>query len=182
MSLDYQKSPSDQPPSVLHEVDKLRLNAYLQERRDNQNLMFGLLGGAMAAFFGAIAWAIVTYLTNFQIGFMAIGIGFAVGWTVRKFGEGVDKLFGVIGALLAVLGCIAGNLLSSCIFIARYQDMTVGSVLASLTFDSAIEIMVRTFNLIDLLFYALAIQFGYKYSIVQVSEEKMKEFTKVSST
>ena len=76
------------------------LERYLQEVRDNQNLVSGLVGGAGAALLGAVIWAAVTVMTGYQIGWMAVGVGFLAGYGVRKFGQGVDTIFGVVGAVI----------------------------------------------------------------------------------
>src|SRR5438270_13589107 len=82
-----------------------------QELRSEQNLPIGLLAGIFAALIGAIAWAIVTVTTEYQIGYMAIAVGFIVGYAVR-LGKGLDKIFGISGAILALFGCILGNIFS----------------------------------------------------------------------
>ncbi len=80
--------------------------ASLQERR----LFLGALAGLAAAFVGAVVWAIVTVTTKYQIGLVAIGIGALVGFAVR-IGNG-GKAFGILGAFLALFGCVLGNYFS----------------------------------------------------------------------
>ncbi len=91
----------------------------LQALRSDQNLVVGALAGLAAALVGAAIWAVVTALTQYQIGFMAIGVGFLVGFAVRAAGRGVDPVFGVVGAALALLGCVLGNLLMVLYFLAN---------------------------------------------------------------
>ena len=55
------------------EIDEFRLQRYLQEIRDNQNLLIGFMGGIGAATIGAVIWAIITAAKNYQIGWMAVG-------------------------------------------------------------------------------------------------------------
>jgi len=55
----------------------------LQEARDNQNLSLGVGGGIAAAVVGAIIWAIITVVTGYQIGWMAVGVGF---WSATRCG------------------------------------------------------------------------------------------------
>ena len=82
-------------------IDESKLQAFVARRRDAQNLGLGLLGGVIGAALGALAWAAVTALTQFQIGWMSIGVGFLTGVGVRILGKGVDKVFGYVGAALA---------------------------------------------------------------------------------
>ena len=60
-------------------IDRLRMQQHLQQVRDNQNLALGALVGTCAAALGACVWAIVSFYSGYQIGWMAIGVGFIVG-------------------------------------------------------------------------------------------------------
>jgi hypothetical protein len=159
-----------QPPAV----NPLRLNQFTQEIRDNQNLSLAIIAGGVASIVGAVIWAMVTYFTGYQIGWMAIGVGVLVGLAVKKFGQGIDKLFGVAGAALAMFGCVTGNILSACLGIAEYEGMPFADVLAALNPNVIVGILVETFHPMDLLFYGLAIYQGYKISIRKITEEEMK--------
>src|ERR1043165_39906 len=54
--------------------------SYVREQlRSEQSIPMAVLTGGVAALIGAIGWAIVTATTHFQIGFMAVGVGFLVG-------------------------------------------------------------------------------------------------------
>ena len=44
--------------------------------RSEQNMMAGAVSGTVAAFAGAGFWALVTVVTEYQIGWMAVGVGF----------------------------------------------------------------------------------------------------------
>ena len=155
------------------EVDQMKLQMMLQRIRDNQNLSLASLGGAAAAVVGAGLWAAVTAVTSWQIGFMAVGVGFLVGYTVRRLGQGIDTSFGVVGAALSLAGCLLGNYLAVCVMIARQENIAFFEVLSSVDFQTAIDIMAETFNVMDLLFYGLALYYGYKYSFRQLTPEEM---------
>ena len=164
-----------QPPV---EIDQIRLQQHRMEVRDNQNLAMGVLGGIGAAALGAWVWAMVAYYTDYQIGWMAIGVGFLVGYSVRQFGKGVDTSFGVIGAVFSLAGCLAGNLLTVCVFIAKEEGVEVTAVLSQLDFETAVEMLVETFNPMDILFYGFALYYGYRNSFYRISDEKLKELTR----
>jgi hypothetical protein len=68
----------------------------------------GAIAGVGAAIVGAIAWAIVTVSTKHQIGLMAVAVGALVGLALR-IGNG-GKAFGILGAFLALFGCVLGKL------------------------------------------------------------------------
>lgn len=134
-----------------------------------ENWIAGGLAGLAATLVGAGTWAAITYYTNYQIGFMAVGIGFLVGITMRKFGHGHSNAFGVLAAVLAVLGCLVGNLLSSCAFIADGAEaegmhITMMQLLEKMSPSMAMEILQQGFSPIDALFYFLAVSAAYRNS------------------
>jgi hypothetical protein len=131
------------------------------------NLPMGFMAGLVAAAVGAALWATITVLTNYQIGWMAIGVGALVGVAVRAAGKGSTTTFGVLGGALAVAGCVFGNLLTGAVILSREWDVSVVVALGRLTPDLTVRVMTAIFNPMDLLFYALAIWQGYKLSIVK---------------
>lgn len=160
------------------EIDEFKLKQYLEKMKDEQNFSMGLVGGSVAALIGAIIWAAITYTTNFQIGFMALGVGFLVGYAVRYMGKGIDKQFGIFGAVLALLGCALGNLLTGCVIISRHYEVSISQVLGSLDTTTITEIMTATFSPMDLLFYAIAVYQGYKFSFRRMNEAELAKLVK----
>src|SRR2546421_9964443 len=67
-----------------------------------ENLPMGFMAGLVAAAIGAGLWALISIITGFQIGWMAVGVGFLVGWAVRLAAKGTHRAFGIMGALLAL--------------------------------------------------------------------------------
>lgn len=155
------------------EATQAKAQAFLREIQARQNLTFGILGGLVAAAIGAALWAIVTVITGVQIGWMAVGVGALVGVAVRIFGKGITKAFGVVGAILALLGCLAGNILSVCIFASREWDVPLLQLLGALDLKILVELLKATFSPIDVLFYGFAVYQGYKYSFRKVTAQEM---------
>jgi hypothetical protein len=142
--------------------------------------MMGFMGGIGAATIGAIIWAIITATANYQIGWMAVGVGFLVGFAVRQFGKGIDTSFGIVGAALSLLGCLAGNLFSVCIVVSRQEGMAILEVLSRLNPEIVVGLMKATFSPIDLLFYGIAIYEGYKFSFRTITEGELAKMIKQS--
>ena len=161
-----QEAPGVRPQP---EVTQQQFDMAVQHRRDNQNLGLGILGGGIGALVGAALWALVTGITNFQIGFMAVGVGFLTGYGVRKFGQGVDTTFGVVGAVLSLIGCLLGNLLVICIAGSKELGIGVFDLLGRITPSVYVDLLKETFSPIDLVFYALAVYEGFKFSIVRIT-------------
>lgn len=159
------------------QIDPLKFQRLMQQIRDNQNIALGALAGAAAAVTGAVVWAAITAVTNYQIGWMAIGVGLLVAFAVRFMGRGVDTAFGVVGAVFSLLGCLAGNLLTLVIVIADQQGMTYLDVLSRLTPDITLELIQATFHPMDALFYGLALYVGYRYAFRTVSDTELSRLT-----
>jgi len=153
------------------QFDSAQLQYALDQLKGEQNLPLGIAAGAAASLLGAAAWALITVLTKLQIGWMAVAIGFLVGIAIRTFGKGIDKSFGIAGAVLALLGCGLGNLLAACGVISSEFDVPFFEVLSGLDLEIIKEIMVASFSPMDLLFYGIAVYEGYKLSFRQLTEQ-----------
>jgi hypothetical protein len=159
-----------QQPQPENPVDPLILKAALQRLRSEQNLVLAVLAGGAAALLGACVWAAITFATSFQIGWMAVGVGFLVGYAVRTFGKGVDKSFAVVGAVWSFGGCAVGNLLSVIGVISTRQDIPFFDILEKLNLEIVASLMQATFSPMDLLFYGIAVYEGYRFSFRPVTQ------------
>jgi hypothetical protein len=147
----------------------------LERLRSEQNLTRGVLFGSAGAVVGAAGWALITAVTEYQIGWMAVGVGFLVGLGLRHGGKGLDKTFGIMGAGLALLGCLVGNVLACVAFVASAEKVAYLEALSRLNAGIALDLLVATFSPMDLLFYGLAVYEGYKLSIRQVTVEDVRQ-------
>jgi hypothetical protein len=68
--------------------------------------------GAIAAFLGGGVWAAVVILANLELGWAAWGIGALVGASMAKVTTARGQTIGLIAALLAAAGLIAGKTLT----------------------------------------------------------------------
>jgi hypothetical protein len=127
-------------------------------------LLLGTLGAIVGAAVGAVAWAAITAATNFQIGYMALGVGLLAGYGMRLLGGGRDRADGIIAAIVALLGCVAGNVLTAIVVVAQHGHYPYLAVLMAVLSKPAVvgEILQQGFNVLDLPFYAIAIYAGYR--------------------
>ena len=157
------------------QIDSDKLEQLIDYHRSQQNLALGAVGGVGAALIGAGLWAWITVLTGYQIGWMAVGVGFLVGYSIRLLGKGVDTVFGIIGAVLALLGCVLGNLLGVFGFIAADVGIPYFELLFQIKPSAIPQLVVDTFHPMDLLFYGIAVYEGYRLSFRQLSEEDLSQ-------
>lgn len=128
------------------------------------NLPKAVLLGIAACLLSSIAWAAVTFLTGYQIGFMAIGVGLLVGFAVR-IGNGSTNSYRLLGAGLSLVGCILGNVLTIYLYISKEMDSPILDVVQAIPFSMLTDAMGKSFQVIDLLFYGLAIYEAWKFSV-----------------
>ena len=166
---------SDMAAQTQASVDPAGIEQMIAELRARQNFSAALAGGLAAATVGAAVWALITVATSFQIGWMAVGVGFLVGGVARTLGRGVDKSFGYLGAVLSVFGCLLGNFLSLCAIVAGQEGLSLMAVLTHVGSNPAMlpAAMIATFHPTDLLFYGLAIYEGYRFSFRQVTDAEI---------
>jgi hypothetical protein len=127
-----------------------------------KKLLLGGFAGLAAAIIGAIIWAVLTVTTNSQIGWMAVGVGALVGFALR-IGNG-GKAFGILGAFLALFGCVLGNYFSLIAFASAQEHVGFFTVLNNADSAKVISAMWDDFWSASILFYAIAVYEGYKFS------------------
>jgi hypothetical protein len=155
------------------QLDPAKIKSYVSRLRDQQNLGLGLAGGAIGAAIGAALWGVVTALTNFKIGIIAIGVGFITGYGVRRLGRGVDPVFGHVGAALALLGCAAGNVLTVMIVVANHEQVDLSLLASRMTPSIAWQMLAAGFQPMDLLFYGFGLYYGYKNSFHRITQAEL---------
>jgi len=165
-------APATSPEKT--EIDAAKMQQFQRKMREEQDLARGVTAGLGAAILGACLWALITVITQYQIGWMAVGVGFMVGYAMRTFGRGVDKIFGYTGALLALVGCLLGNLLSVCIMLGNQTDTSALTILTGLNWAAIQDLMFSTFHPMDVLFYAIALYEGYKFSFRKLSDNEVR--------
>jgi hypothetical protein len=157
---------STQPQSS---VSQMQLEGQPPKLETDQSLLLGIFGGLGGMVIGAVLWAVITLVTDYQIGWMAVGVGFLVGAGVRFLGRGTSNSFQVVGGALALIGCLLGNLLTVLVMASQEFAIPLLDLLTNLSIGLVFELMKATFSPIDLLFYGFAIWSGYRYSRAQVA-------------
>jgi hypothetical protein len=165
----------DAEAGISAEAYAAKLQELVARRIAEQNLMLGVIGAVVAAIAGASIWAAVTVVTEFQIGWMAVGVGFLVGFAVRKLGKGMTSVFGYVGAVGALGGCLLGNLLSVCSFAATANSVPFMSVVVDVLSSPSIvvELLKVTFSPMDLVFYGIAVYEGYRFSFRPITQQDL---------
>ncbi|HTC30187.1 MAG TPA: hypothetical protein VK702_05625 [Candidatus Acidoferrum sp.] len=141
-------------------------------KSDGSNLVLGIAAGLVAALIAAIVWGLISSTTRFQIGYMAIGVGFVVAFAMRIAGRGHDKRFAIASGLISLLGCVLGNYFTVCFSIAAKEHADVLAVTTGLL-PRFVDVITATFDLMDLVFYAIGAYFGFRYAITPPRRREM---------
>lgn len=155
-------APTPQPEDYSVIVDKEQLLA-------EQNLPKAVLLGALASIVGAVAWGLISVATGYQIGYMAIGVGFLVGMAMRQ-GKGVTMIFGIIGAALSLLSCVMGDFFSIIGLIAKEYDISFMETLTQIDFKDVVSLLTDNLASMTIVFYGVALYEGYKLSFREQKE------------
>ena len=130
------------------------------------NPLMAFIAGGAAMLIGAVVWGAITYFTKYQIAYMSIGVGFLVGFAIRKFGHGNSIMYGILGGALALIGCILGNLLFYSGVMSEQNGRPFVEVLLYMFLYPAdtLALFGQWFQIMDVLFYGLAVYFGFRYA------------------
>jgi hypothetical protein len=169
-----QETPETTPQP---QIDQFELEIRIRRLKEEQNIGLGIIGGLVGMGVGAVIWALITVITEYQLGLIAIGVGILAGLGVRYLGKGFDTIYGIVGAVTALFGIVIGNVLTIVVFIAQEFDVTYMEVVQALDVTVIVEAMRLTFAPIDLLFYALAIYYGYRYAMRRLTPKELSKPT-----
>jgi hypothetical protein len=98
---------------------------------------------------------------------VALGIGALVGVAVRWAGKGSTPVFGVVGAVMTLIGCILGQALAEIQLAAHASSIGFFQVLSVVNAGELISGVVTGSSPITYFIYAIGIYEGYKLSIVR---------------
>jgi len=105
-------------------------------------------------------WAVITSVTNYRIGFVAVGVGFLVGMAIERFGGG-DARLPVIGAIVALIGCVLGDMLADAHLVSRDVHIPLTTVLSHP--HALWRVYTAEFRFLDAVFYAIAAYEGFRF-------------------
>jgi len=138
--------------------------AYDGVRSRGSNFFLGLICGIIAAILGAAIWFALVVGTGQHVGIVAIGIGALIGVTIRLAGNGQSFIYGVVGAVLTALSCIAGEVLTT-IQLGTAPEHDFYSVMTSIDPAEMLTSMATQTSSPMWVVYGIGILEGYLFSI-----------------
>ncbi|HEX4141175.1 MAG TPA: hypothetical protein VHY09_12560 [Candidatus Methylacidiphilales bacterium] len=130
------------------------------------NVVLAIVAGLFAAAIGAGIWMAVEVALSLKIGFVAIAIGALVGFAIRLAGHGSHALFGVIGAVMTLAGCLGGEILSN-LYLASSAQQSMADLARTTDYVAMVQTIFSKMDPIGYIIYGIGIFEGYKLSIVK---------------
>jgi hypothetical protein len=141
----------------------------MREDRPAAALVLPAVGaGLVAAIVGGIVWGLIVKWTDYEVGFVAWGIGFLVGIAVLAATRGArGPVFQVVAVLCALVGILVGKYLSFAWVLQEVAEReTQGaleiSVLSMDTFELFRDELDTVFDWIDILWVGLAVYTAWR--------------------
>jgi hypothetical protein len=132
------------------------------------DLFAGTVAALVGAVVGAAAWALLVSVTDYKIGFAAIGVGALTGYLAGRSG-GASPALPVVAAVIALVGCVLGDLLADAHQVSLAVKEEGGSISMLSVFKDMVlhpslgwEVYKAGFAALDLLFYAIAAQAAFR--------------------
>jgi predicted Zn finger-like uncharacterized protein len=121
------------------------------------------IGGVIGGLIGAALWAGVIYLTGYEVGYIAIGVGALTGIGVRIMaGEDDGWGPGLTALAIAILAVVAGKFFGVSLLVDHYvADAGAGGDLAAIA-QVKQQIFQDSFGPLDLLWFALAAMSAFR--------------------
>lgn len=128
------------------------------------NPMMGLFYAIILGIVAAIFWAIIVQITGYNLGIAAIAVGFIVSQGFVWAGKSNLALWGVVAAVIAALSIFLGKVLVMIIMVAEFYEVSFFEMVPLIDYSQLMAFIVETFELFDIVFYAIALQTAYKRS------------------
>lgn len=131
------------------------------ERYSSEALAPAILGGVLAALAGGFVWGLIVILTDYEVGFVAWGVGFLAGLAVVRFAGGRKGApLQAVAVVSSVLGIVLGKYISFAYFFKTAVEERFGvdiSYFDSVIFTAFRENLGDVFGGFDLLWAGLAV-------------------------
>ncbi|MFG2482100.1 hypothetical protein ACGFSI_04985 [Streptomyces virginiae] len=117
------------------------------------NVVLAILGAAATALAAGAAYGGIMSAIDFQIGYLAAGVGFLVALVATRLG-GRNPLLPALSAVLTLAGVYAGYVLATAIDVSEQESIPVSELLTTELVDLN-QFYIDNINPISILFYAI---------------------------
>lgn len=99
-----------------------------------------------------------------QLNLLALGVGGFIGFAISLFGKGKSHLLAIIGAILALISCVTGDVISLIAIYSFQNKVPFWMIVGNLDFASVVDILSQTTGFLSIMFYLTAMTVAYGIS------------------
>ncbi len=131
------------------------------------NFPLAIFLGIVFGLIGAIAWALISKITGYNIGIIALLIGFLVSQGFIIAGKSTKIGMGIIAAIIAFISILLGNLIIAFIGIAEYLDMEFFELLQVFDYQTyMLDLIKEIHSPLTIVFYLISMSTAFKRSYI----------------
>lgn len=149
---------------IVDAIESEVARAQEQEELTPASIGVAIAGGAVAAIVGGIIWGLIVIATDYEIGYMATGIGLLTGFAVVFFSSKKGLVLQIIAVVSALVGIWIGKYITFYAILKDYIAIEYGeaaaqqvSILSSELIDFFFESFLALASPYDILWVILAI-------------------------
>lgn len=106
-----------------------KINQAFEEETKNPNILFALVSSIIAGILGGLAWYWITVITNLQVGYLAIALGWLIAFaTCKGAGNKKGKLLQVIAVLVTLVTLLFSDFMISLHYVGDSLGDTMSSI------------------------------------------------------
>ena len=161
-------------PDSASQISEQKYQEFYAKAVAEQNLLLALVAALVSSLIGSFIWMLITVLLHMHIGYVALGIGLLVSYSVRYMGKGLTPIYGVIGAVATLVSCILGEFAATIVLILENENGSFLDFLNDVSFSMILEASLMHTGPITWFIYAIGIYEGYKFSKRTFSHEELQ--------
>jgi hypothetical protein len=114
---------------VIESSADAKKSAARSKAADSGSILLGTLFSFIGAMIGALIWAVIVYLTHYELGYVAIGLGALCGWGMNLGYDPDDGTFaGIISAFMSFVGIVAAKMMIIVIIVSAAVGSMIGEL------------------------------------------------------
>ena len=133
---------------IVNAVEKQVDQAQEEEKLSTASIVIAVAGGGVAAIIGGIIWGLIVIATDYEIGYMATGIGLLTGFAVVFFSGKKGLVLQIIAVVSALVGIVIGKYITFYAILKDYVATEYGAAAAQ-------EVSILSAELIDFFFESI---------------------------
>jgi hypothetical protein len=132
-------------------------------------MTMGIAGGIGASVVGNAFWIGISLL-GYKIDFLALCVGFFIGFCVKYFGKGLEPKFGYAAGAIALVSTLIAYFLLGCILFGKVNHLPFLSVFTHMNLTTALYLLRGVIKFGDVVFCLGAVGIAYYFSFKPLKE------------